>query len=250
MKDKKIIINADDCGKDIYVDSSIKDAILEGKISSTSIMANMRDFDGAVKLYKEFCDQISFGWHINLTEGEPLIQSQLLLDSGYFIEKEGIVYLNGKSFYGRQLQSEQKIEIRKELIAQYSKLRDYGIEVSHADGHHHIHMSPSMIGFMPSLFKELGITRCRHKKNYGMSAISYFAREMWSIPFKIRGITMPDTLGDFTTYYNNPLLRQGTIVELECHPGHPNLDFQQEMKLVYTAALNDWGAKLITYRDL
>lgn len=247
---RNIIINADDCGKSVTVDNAIEDAIKAGKISSTTIMANMDDFDGAVRLYNEYKDIISFGWHINLTEGEPLTNSQLLLDKGFYIEKEGKLVFNGKSYYSKFLGSDMKNEIKKELLAQCTKLRDNGVEITHADGHHHIHTAPSMISIVPSFFREVGIKKCRHKKNYGVSTFSTILRDIWSLPYVIRGIKMPNTLGDFVTYYNNPNLRQGKIVELECHPGHPDLHFKEEMQFVYYVEMDKLGAELITYKEL
>ena len=111
---KRIIINADDCGMSLQVNEHIEQAILAGKISSTTVMANMEDFDGAVRLYKTYGSEISFGWHINLTEGSPLMYSQLLLDKGYYIEQGGRIVFNGKAFWKKHLTNEMKMAIRKE----------------------------------------------------------------------------------------------------------------------------------------
>jgi chitin disaccharide deacetylase len=67
-----IIINADDCGFSPYVNSEIRKCIDEQIISSTTVMSNMDDFSGAVKLYQDYHNKISFGIHFNLTEGHPL----------------------------------------------------------------------------------------------------------------------------------------------------------------------------------
>ena len=80
---ERYIINADDCGKSVIVNKAIEASIINGLITSTTVMANMDDFAGAVRLFQEYGSRISFGWHINLTEGEPLSSSQLLLDNGY-----------------------------------------------------------------------------------------------------------------------------------------------------------------------
>lgn len=48
----KIIINADDCGYSEKVNAAIEDCILKNAITSTTIMANMDDFEGALRLYK------------------------------------------------------------------------------------------------------------------------------------------------------------------------------------------------------
>lgn len=140
-KKKRIIINADDCGMSQTVNEHIEKAILAGKITSTTVMTNMHDFDGAVRLYKQYHDCISFGWHINLSEGKPLLYSQLLLDKGFYIESEHGVEMNGRKFLHKWLTSEARKEITKELMAQCSKLRDSGIVISHVDSHHHAHTS-------------------------------------------------------------------------------------------------------------
>ena len=246
---KKIIINADDCGKDFIVDKCIRDSILQGRISSTTIMANMDDFEGAVSLYNDFNDIISFGWHINLTEGSPLTHSQQLLDIGFYKEIDGKLVFNGQQFRNKIFDRSVKNEIKKELRVQWEKLHDNGIEISHADSHHHIHAAPSMLWIRVSLFEEMNITRCRHIKNYGFSKASNLVRFIWTVPFKLHGIRMPDNLGDFAMYYNNPEMPQGKVIELECHPGHSSQFFQDEMKLVYDTDIKRWDAQLITYKD-
>lgn len=247
---KSIIVNADDCGMSQQVNSSIEEAIKLGKITSTTIMANMNDFNGAVRLYNDYKDVISFGWHINLTEGKPLLYSQLLLDCGYYKEEDGQVFFNSKQFGRNHLNKGMQKEIKNELIAQFEKLKVNGIDITHADSHHHIHTSPGLLMLMPFLLKELNINRCRNIRNYGVSTISYVGRKAWSMPFRLWGIRMPDTLTSFSSYYQNPHLRQGSTVELECHPGHPKDIYQKEMKLIYSTDLKEWEARLITYKDL
>lgn len=96
----KLIINADDCGKNKEVNAAISHFIETGKITSTTVMANMDDLEGASRLFDEYQDSISFGIHLNLTEGHPLRYSQELLDRGYYKEtanvagEKGNIYLN------------------------------------------------------------------------------------------------------------------------------------------------------------
>lgn len=72
----KVIINADDCGYSKLVDDHIANAIRSGKITSTTMMANMNDFEGALALYDTYKDEVSFGFHLNLTEGTPLLKTK------------------------------------------------------------------------------------------------------------------------------------------------------------------------------
>lgn len=58
----KLIINADDCGKNKEVNAAISHFIETGKITSTTVMANMDDLEGASRLFDEYQDSISFGY--------------------------------------------------------------------------------------------------------------------------------------------------------------------------------------------
>lgn len=249
---RKIIINADDCGISSHVNEAIEKSIIAGKITSTTIMANMDDFEGAIRLYKAYCDRVSFGWHINLDEGEPLTSSQLLLDKGFFIEKEGRVLLNGGTYSRKYLSREMREDIKKELRAQWEKLRDSGIDISHADSHHYYHTQPSMVQVMPSLFRELNIKRCRHVANYGISGMSSLIRSAWAVYYRMHGLSMPDNFCFFREYLNNPNLKQGNIIELMVHPGHIGKEYDEEYKtMLGTDYKEKWpSVSFITYREI
>ena len=215
-------------------------------------MANMEDFEGAVRLYRLYNDRVSFGWHINLDEGEPLTRSQLLLDKGFFIEQDGRVLLNGCAYSRKYLDKAMRGEIKKELRTQWEKLRDSGIVITHADSHHYYHTQPSMIQIMPSLFKELKIDRCRHVANYGATGLSGMVRSLWAAYYKMRGLRMPDTFCFFKDYYNDPTLKQGNTIELMIHPGHPDKEYDDEYQTMLQADYSRlWPeAILITYNKV
>lgn len=247
---KRIIINADDCGYSDLINHSIEEEIENGRISSTTIMANMPGLDGAVALYKKYSDLVSFGWHINLTEGHPLVKSQILLDAGFYVESNNSVVFNGGAFKKKLLNRMMLSEIRNELKAQYEVLRDNGVIISHADSHHHIHTAPGLISLMPVLLNELHIDCCRRFRTYGRPLLIRLAGKIWAIPFKARGLKMTDTFGMFAAYYNNPNLKQGNIIELECHPGHPAAKYVKEIEMLHSMDIQAWNAKLVTYNDL
>lgn len=247
---KRIIINADDCGKSQYVNEQIEQAILAEKITSTTVMANMDDFEGAVALYNKFKDCISFGWHINLTEGKPLLESQLLLDKGYYLEENGDVVFNGRAFKNKLLTNEMKKAIAQELNAQCTKLRDSGIKISHADSHQHIHTTPSLFLLIPSVLHNLGIDKCRRIKNTVTPAYNRWTRNAWALPYKMKGIKLTDTFCTFGQYFPKLTLPVGNTVELMCHPGHPGDWYVKEYKLLKATDLRQTGFRLITYREL
>lgn len=250
MKQKRVIINADDCGMSQYVNEQIEQMIVAGKITSTTVMANMDDFEGAVALYEKYKDQISFGWHINLTEGKPLLESQLLLDKGYYIEEGGKVVFNGKAFWKKSLSNDMKNELRKELTAQCNKLRDGGIVISHADSHQHIHTSPSLFWMMPMMLQDLGISKCRRIKNTVTPAYNRWIRNAWALPYKMKGIKLTDTFCTFGQYFPKQSLSLGDTVEFMCHPGHPGDWYVKEYEILKSTELHQSNFQYITYRDL
>ncbi len=250
MSKKRIIVNADDCGYSKRVNEHIEKAILKGKITSTTVMANMDDFDGAVALYRKYKSVISFGWHINLTEGHPLLYSQLLLDKGYYIENGDTINFNGRAFWHKRLSKSMKKEIRKELICQYEKLRDNDIDISHADSHIHIHTSPSLMFFIPSLLTDLGISKMRRLRNYVPYSFSYFARQAVSgiVGLTHRKIRMPNSFCYFQEYIDNPSLPSGKVIEMECHPGSEIKRFQDEESHLLETTFDSNETELITYK--
>lgn len=247
---RRIIINADDCGISKRVNQEIESCINAGLLTSTTVMANMEDFEGAVRLYRRYKDVISFGWHINLTQGQPLTRSQLLLDKGYYNEKDGRLEFNGRAFRNKLIDKGMGSEIHKELLAQYSRLRDSGIVPTHADSHQHIHTTRSMLFIVPSLLKELGIVKCRRLRNYVPSVYSRALRNCWGAWMKMHGLKMTDTFCAFHEYYDTPLITQGMLVELMCHPGHQGEEYREEYELLKNADFDKLKAKLISYKEL
>lgn len=246
---KKLIINADDCGMNVVVNEHIEQAILGGKITSTTVMANMDDFEGAVALCKKYGNRISFGWHINLTEAQPLLKSDLLLDSGYYVETDGRISFNGKAFWSKRLKKDMRSEIRKELLAQYEKLHDNGIVPSHADSHHHIHTSKGLMLMIPSLLDELDIRKMRRLRNYVPLSANYFTRQLVGGVISVLHprIKMADTFCSFGEFRPESSIPCGQTIELECHPGHPK--FVEEEQLLMASQMGE-KFELISYNSL
>lgn len=249
MNNKKIIINADDCGMSAKVNKEIKFCIENGLITSTTIMANMSDFEGAVNLYHTYKDVISFGWHINLTEGEPLTRSQLLLDKGFFKEYDGRLFFNGKSYWRKMISSAMMKDIKKELNEQLIKLRDNGVCITHVDSHQHIHTSPGLFYKFPAALRNMKIDKCRRIRNVTSSFPDRLARNAWTIPFVINGIRMTDSFCSFSDFYYSFFKVDGNTIELMVHPGHPGNSFIEEYELLKKTDIGNMGGRLVTYRD-
>ena len=81
---KKIIINADDLGMSGTVNREIESCIQKGLITSTTIMANMPDFDGARKLYDTYNEAVSFLKDNKDVSNRVSALSNSFNDAGYF----------------------------------------------------------------------------------------------------------------------------------------------------------------------
>lgn len=246
---KRVVVNADDCGMSKTVNEHIEKAILAGKITSTTIIVNMDDYEGAVALYKKYCDRISFGWHINLTEGKPLLKSQLLLDCGFYIETDNGVKMNGRKFMHKWLPSKVRLEIKKELMAQHAKLQASGINISHVDSHHHVHTSTWAVNLIPSLLNETGIKAMRCMFNNKPMSLDFLLRKGWMAIMKlqVRGLRMPNVLSGFQQFVEEGIIPNGNIIELECHPGHPKYSYEEELMMNQSYSAN---YRLISYNQI
>lgn len=253
----KVIINADDCGFNPHVNQHIKGAIESGKITSTTIMANMEDLDGALDLYEKYHNSISFGVHLNLTEGVPIIASKTLLDFGYYSEEDGHLIFNGsraESFHYKQLPKYIRDEIYKELSAQIERVKKDGARISHIDSHHHIHTSSSLFEIIAQLSKEYSIYKVRRIRNYVSNPLSFYGRQAWVILSKMHNpkYHFTDYFAIFREFFLNPSLKNikyNESLELMIHPGHYMKSYQDEEMMMMDVEYPS-NFELINYNDL
>lgn len=140
---KRLIVNADDLGADEARNAGIFEAIREGSVTSVSILANGPALEGALQEVRSLPQKkVSWGIHLNLSEGTPL-SARLSLLTG----KDGS--LLGKAQTHRLLSTPGNPELEKqvaqEIAAQIQVLRKAGVRISHLDGHQHVHVFPAVI---------------------------------------------------------------------------------------------------------
>lgn len=231
----RVIINADDCGRTTAQNEAIEKAIIANKITSTSIMANMPEFTAAISLYKKYNDKISFGAHLNLTEGEPILYSQKLLDLGFYIHEGENIVFNGFPFIRKFIPKTYLEDIHKELVAQVTMIRDHGVELSHIDSHNHIHTSNFMLFVLPSLCKELNIYKVRNIRNLIPCSTNLYIRKAWTATEKILCPKMRFTnkFASFTDFQEWGYHMNFDTFEIMCHPGHPSYLEEENSLLQY-----------------
>jgi len=156
---KKLIINADDFGWDRDATVAILELLSEQKISSTTIMANLAR-DKELRTLKTI-NGISTGIHVNINSGKPLSHRK---EVASLVDKRGKFFDSSKLFSKFILGQIKVDEIKKEISAQIKKLREAGINISHADSHQHIHQFPFLGKVILGVLADEQITKVRNCK--------------------------------------------------------------------------------------
>lgn len=156
----RIIINADDLGISSKVNNAINNALQNGYISSSTILANSETWDEIHKIV-ECNPQASFGVHLNLTQGKAITQSEILKKYGITDENNIFSDWRGKNI---EITTELLDAIYEEWDAQvYCVVCENRIPVTHVDGHHHIHTLDVLQPCLLRLVNKYNIKAIRNK---------------------------------------------------------------------------------------
>ena len=140
---KRLIINADDLGADEARNAGIFEGIQAGTVTSVSILPNGPALQEALKrIHTGSFRNVSWGVHLNLSEGKPVSTGISLL-----LGPDGIFKGKGSTqrLLMRQEDRDLKDEVTHEIDAQISLLKASGIPLRHLDGHQHVHVFPSVL---------------------------------------------------------------------------------------------------------
>jgi len=153
----KLIINADDYGWDSDATQAILSLIRANKLLSTTIMANLAS-DDDLQAIVSFTQTVSTGIHVTLNEGKPVSQTSTIPS---LVNQKGFFYSSSQLWSNYLKGRIQKEHIERELNAQLNKLKDFGIIVSHADSHQHLHQYPFLGKVILEVLSKAGINNVR-----------------------------------------------------------------------------------------
>ena len=214
---KRIVINADDFGLSSSVNRAITNAFQSGLISNTTILANGRAFNEAVKIAKESNFKTKVGIHFNLTEGKPLTDDIKKCSS--FCENGIFHHKNNRL---KPLSSFEKSAVYKELSAQVQKIKSAGLNIDHADSHHHMHTAIFIAPIVFRICKENGINKIRLHRNIG--DISYYkkiVKNLYNKTLNREGFITTDYFGSLKDISDAPLPDN---LEIMVHPDYDKDD--------------------------
>ncbi len=153
-----LIINGDDFGYSEAVNRAIIQAYREGVLTSTSLMVNECAAGHAIDLARDN-KGLAVGLHLVLVLGRSALQHQEIphitdcesrfSDSSF---RAGLNYYFNRS---------ARLQIRREMRAQFERFASTGLPFSHVDGHTHLHMHPVIFDELIRLCEEFGVKRVR-----------------------------------------------------------------------------------------
>jgi predicted glycoside hydrolase/deacetylase ChbG (UPF0249 family) len=141
MRDKRLIVNADDLGMSHGITDGIFLAHRYGLVTSASLMANMPAAEyAAARLAK--VPRLGVGAHLNICAGRPLLSPKeipsLVGANGRFHTAAVMIHkLWTWGAAGREIEAEFRAQIRW--------MKDRGVVPTHADSHRHMHIYPAAV---------------------------------------------------------------------------------------------------------
>ncbi len=138
------MIVADDFGRSSSVNSAIAQAHERGIVTSASIMAGGDAFEEAVQIAKNH-PRLSVGLHVTLCDGRAVLPHT---DIPELVDSSGSFEKNPSRAWIKYSAAHLLSQIEREIEAQFVRLESAGIHPSHVDGHHHIHMQPTVFGIL------------------------------------------------------------------------------------------------------
>ncbi len=152
---KKVILSADDFAINKNADSAIVEALNNGILTSSCIMANGENYDETIQKIKK--GNYDIGIHLNIIENKALIKianNPLTDDDNCF----------NNSFLSILLNSMNKKYLKfveNEFRAQIEKVMQDGIKPSYISSHVHVHAIPNIFKICLKLAQEYDIKAIR-----------------------------------------------------------------------------------------
>lgn len=255
---KKLIVNADGFGFTQGINKGIFETVKNGIVTSTSCNVNF-PYIQEVQELKKLNPQISIGLHLNVNVGRPVLP---INEVPSLVNKKGEFWGNefGNRFFKGKINLK---DIEKELDAQIKKLQEFGIEISHLDGHQNKHLYPGYFGIVLKLGEKYNIKKIRCHRRYMFvndienrrsKVFSYYMKHPKRILSHIfarvqmfraetKGFKMADRLitpayadnsfkYNITTWMNIIKNLPKGVNEIYCHPGYADDELRKYAKYV------------------
>lgn len=150
---QRVIINADDFGRSAEINEAVVEAHRCGVLTSASLMVTGEAAEEAAALARQ-TPTLSVGLHVVLVDGRSALSRaeipHLVDAEGRFPKsplRAGLRYAFNRP---------ARVELDRELQAQFERFAATGLHLSHVDGHLHMHLHPVVLRRLLPLAVEHG----------------------------------------------------------------------------------------------
>jgi chitin disaccharide deacetylase len=154
----RLIVNADDFGLSESVNAAVLEAYDHGILTSCSLMVGEAAAPAAVQAARER-PGLAVGLHLTTVCGQAVLPPSAiprLVDAAGRLSNNpvwaGVRYT---------LDGATRAQLEQELRAQFERFHDFGLPLSHVDGHRHLHMHPFIFDRLVELAQDFGCRRIR-----------------------------------------------------------------------------------------
>jgi hopanoid biosynthesis associated protein HpnK len=136
-----LVVNADDFGRTAAINTAVVKAFREGIVTSASLMVTADCAEEAVQAARDN-PGLAVGLHLVVLGGRAALppgEIPHLVDGTGRFSRRAVV--SGMRYF---FLPAARQELRREIEAQFQLFGDTGLTMSHVDGHHHMHLHPTV----------------------------------------------------------------------------------------------------------
>jgi chitin disaccharide deacetylase len=176
---RRLIVCADDFGRDVAVNEAVEAACRDGILSSASLMvAAPAGADAVVRARR--LHGLRVGLHLVLTDGVPVLAAG---------ELGGVVRRDGR-FDDNQLRAGLRYffapgvraRLAAEIRAQFEAFRATGLALDHVNAHQHMHLHPTVARLLVEIGREFGMRAVRVPDEPAAALRAAFPDERYRAP--------------------------------------------------------------------
>ncbi|MGD8603871.1 MAG: ChbG/HpnK family deacetylase [Anaerolineales bacterium] len=239
--ESKLVVNADDYGRSAGISRGVREAHLQGIVSSTTIMANFENAAHEVELARAECPKLRLGAHLNISAGFPLSPTDdipaLVRSDGQFKSPEALL---------TALDEIPIDQVDREWRRQIESLLTWNVDLDHLDSHHHLAAASRELWSLHLALADeyhIGVRLPYPTDDDDSTLVSNFPDPLRRFasdiaPAKLQQANLPRTQALFTSFFAESatpetlltLLEEATAYtssEIMCHPGYVEDDSVQ-----------------------
>ena len=176
---RRLIISADDFGRDPAVNAAVEEAHRHGILSTASLMVGAPAMADAVARAKRL-PGLHVGLHLVLVDGHPVSPPKtvagLIGSDGQFDRHMGRAGV--RFFFLPRVRRQLAIEIR----AQFEAFHATGLELDHVDAHKHMHLHPTVSALLVDIGRDYGVKAVRVPSEPASTLRAAFPQERAAAP--------------------------------------------------------------------